>query len=296
MGLFGLGLAWRIGAEEFGLPQGLAEVLLGAVSALYVFSLLAYLAKLLRRPKVLVEDLRILPGRAGLSTMVLCLYLLSSVAVIYSIEAGLWIMYAGLAAHVGLLAVLVPILLLGPAEQRRVTPVWHLHFVGFILATLTAQELGLETLGVSIFVVTILIAFLLWSISLDQLIKVTVPAPLRPLLMIHVAPAAILGIAAARYDLLILAYVFAAVAGIMLFAFLGKLRWLIEAGISPLWGAFTFPLAATSVLWLELSGGWRIPGALLLVASTLIIPPIAAWIMREWARGSLATKTNAATA
>ena len=77
MGLFGLGLAWRRAAERFSVPDGLAEAILGAVTLLFLFAALAYAVKFARRPMVLLEDLRILPGRAGIAAMVLCLYLLS---------------------------------------------------------------------------------------------------------------------------------------------------------------------------------------------------------------------------
>jgi tellurite resistance protein len=46
LGLLALGLAWRRGAEVFGLPAGLAEMLLGAVSLLWAAAVFAYAAKL----------------------------------------------------------------------------------------------------------------------------------------------------------------------------------------------------------------------------------------------------------
>jgi len=73
-------------------------------------------------------------------------------------------------------------------------------------------------------------------------------------------------------------------------------RWLLRAGFSPLWGALTFPLAATASFWLSLGGGWRIPGGLVLVAATLIVIPIAIQVVKLWAKGQLAVKTNAAIA
>ena len=78
-------------------------------------------------------------------------------------------------------------------------------------------------------------------------------------------------------------------------------RWLIAAGFSPLWGAFTFPLAAfaNACFALERSGGgegWRYAGGVGLVVATLIIPTIAVKVLQLWAKGQLAVKTNAATA
>ncbi|MBD3803999.1 MAG: tellurium resistance protein, partial [Thioclava sp.] len=42
LGLMGLGIAWRRGVREFALPPDLAELFLGAVTLLALFTLLAY--------------------------------------------------------------------------------------------------------------------------------------------------------------------------------------------------------------------------------------------------------------
>mgnify|MGYP001501866338 CR=1 FL=1 len=83
-GLLGLGLAWRRAAEAFALPAGWPETLLGAATLLYLFVLAAYLAKAVRRPCVVAEDLRVLPGRAGLTAASLSVLLLAAVAGPYS--------------------------------------------------------------------------------------------------------------------------------------------------------------------------------------------------------------------
>lgn len=296
MGLFGLGLGWRAGAGDFALPPGLGEVILGAVSLLYLFTLMAYLRKLLARPGVLAEDLRILPGRAGLGAMVLCLYLLAASVVPYAAGLARGILWLGLAAHVAMLAVLIGTLLTGPAEQRRVTPVWHLNFVGFIVAAAPAASLGLTGLAEAILWGTGAIAILIWGESARQFLVASVPAPLRPLLAIHLAPLAVLGIAAASLDLAGLAGAFAITAAIVLVVLGLSVRWLMAAGFTPFWGAFTFPLAATATLWLTLGGVWRIPGGLALVAATLFVPWVAAQVIRLWGKGQLGPRTNAAIA
>jgi len=296
LGLFGLGLGWRRGADAFGLPAELGDVILGAVTALYLFALAAYLRKLAARPGVLAEDLRILPGRAGVGAMVLCLYLLAAAWLPVGAGIAAAILWAGLAAHAAFLAVLIPVLLTGPAEQRRVTPVWHLNFVGFILAGVTAPALGLAGLGTVILWATGAMAAAIWAESARQFLAASVPAPLRPLLAIHLAPAAMLGLVAAGLGLAPVAQAFAVLAAILLAALVASARWLLAAGFSPFWGAFTFPLAATASLWLTLGGDWRIPGGLALVAATLIVPWIAFRVLQLWARGQLGPRTNAAVA
>ena len=296
MGLFGLGLGWRRATEVFGVPPGIGEAILGAVTLLYLFGLLAYAVKLLRRPLVLVEDLRILPGRAGVAAMVLCLYLLSMTLAPYAAPLARAVLGAGFAAHAGLVLLLLRQLLAGPAEQRRVTPVWHLSYVGFIIGALAATVFEFYLAALSLFAATALLAAFIWAASAEQMLKETVPAPLRPLLAIHLAPLALFGLVAHALELDAVALGCAGIAALAVLWFLTRARWLTEAGFSALWGAFTFPVAATANLWLSVGGIWRVPGGVALVAATLVVLPIGWKVIALWARGQLAIRTNAATA
>ncbi|MGA0714283.1 MAG: hypothetical protein ACO3OO_03315 [Gemmobacter sp.] len=82
----------------------------------------------------------------------------------------------------------------------------------------------------------------------------------------------------------------------LLVALLVAARWLTAAGFSPMWGAFTFPLAAAARALIEAGGVFAVMGALALALATLIVPWIALRILRMWADGTLAERTNAATA
>ncbi len=136
----------------------------------------------------------------------------------------------------------------------------------------------------------------IWTLSLQQFSRETVPAPLRPLLAIHLAPAALLGSVAAGLGGEAIAQVFALLSALMLAVLVVRGPWLLAGGFSPLWGALTFPLAASATLWLSLGGVWRIPGGIVLVLATLVIPPIATRIYKMWAKGDLALKTGASIA
>ncbi|MGB3278219.1 MAG: tellurium resistance protein, partial [Pseudorhodobacter sp.] len=252
MGLFGLGLALRRGAEVIGYPGAIAEFVLGAVSLLWLFATLGYLAKLAQRPGVIMEDLAILPGRAGLAAMSLGVLLLAATLLPYAPNAAAGVMFFGIGLHL-LLAVLILLALRrGPAEGRHVNPVWHLHFVGFIIAGLTAAPLGYDLLAKGILLITWMIALGLWAASLLQLIKRIPPAPLRPLLAIHLAPASLFGTVAVLLEMPTLAMGFALLGGLILLALLVTARWITQSGFSALWGAFTFPLAAYTSLLLGL--------------------------------------------
>lgn len=300
-GLMGLGLAWRRAGESFAMPAELAEMILGATVLLYLFAVGAYLMKVLRRPAVVVEDLRVLPGRAGLAAMGLTGYLMAAVLVIYSQTWALVALSLAAVWHIAVAATVIRILIASAPEARAVTPVWHLSFVGFIVAPIAALPLGFHAVSAGIFWYALVVAAGIYAASALAFAKKTVPAPLRPLLAIHLAPVSLLGTVAylMGYGQMgsVLACVSIAVFGVLV----ASARWLTVDGFSPLWGAFTFPLTAFSTLMQisYLAGGaefFRILGGLSLVLATLIVPPIAFKVMKLWAKGVLAVKTNAAQA
>lgn len=297
MGLFGLGLALRRGADTIGYPIGFAELVLGAVSLLWAFATLGYGMKLMQRPGVIMEDLAILPGRAGLAAMSLGSFLFAATLLPYAPDAAAGVMFAGIALHAVLALLIIAALLKGPAEGRHVTPVWHLNFVGFIIAGLVAAPSGYALLGQIILWASAILAAVIWAISLMQLVKRIPPAPLRPLLAIHLAPASLCGTVAYLQGVQGVAVGFALLGGLILAALVVSARWITQAGFSALWGAFTFPLAAYASLLLLLGGPvWVWPGLACLIAALGIVPWIAAKVLQAWTKGSLAAKTNAATA
>ncbi|MDT8855694.1 tellurium resistance protein [Paracoccaceae bacterium Fryx2] len=294
LGLSGLGLALRRGLEALDLPAAPAEALLGAVFLLWAFAVVGYAVKTARRPGVVAEDLRILPGRAGLASMTLGLLLLAAVLEPYAPGAARAALFLGLALHAGLAGLILRQILTAPQGGRDVTPVWHLSFVGFIIGGLAAFPLGLPGLGNALLWGTIPVAMAVWGISLVQLLRRIPPAPLRPLLAIHLAPASLFGTVAALAGLPVLAAGFAVLGATILLALLAAGRWITASGFSPLWGAFTFPLAAyAGSLFAQ---GFDLPGIVVLMAALALVPWVAIKVLKSWAKGELAVKTNAALA
>jgi tellurite resistance protein len=296
LGLLGLGLAWRWGAAGFGLPGELAEALLGGLSLLAAFAVLTFVVKLARRPAVVVEDLRILPGYAGVAAAVLCLEQLVSVIAPYAPEPAWLLFWAALGLHLLLLALLVRVLVGAPAVQRRVNPAWHLPWSGLCVAGLAAQHLGMSALATALFWAALVLSLLIWAASAEQARRERVPAPLRPLLAIHLAPMAYVGALAWELQMQGIATALAALSAACALGLIVGARWLLAAGFSPLWSALTFPAASSAGLWLMLGGRWQMAGGLMLVLATMITAPVAFAILRDWAAGRLAIKTNAAVA
>jgi tellurite resistance protein len=301
LGLFGLGLAWRRGQGAFGMPDAPVEGYLGAVTLLFLFAAIAYGTKVIRRPRVLSEDFRVLPGRAGLAALTMSLMMLAAVLVPYAPAVAAWMLAGAVVLHATIALAAARLYFAGPEEARQVTPVMHLSFVGFIVAPLAAVPLGMSLLSTMILWYSLAAAALIWLAGLRPLLTGDAPPPLRPLQAIHLAPAALIGTSAHLLGLHFLGSMMAVFASAIFLVLLARIRWLTEAGFSGFWSAFTFPIAAfAGVLFLTAeslpSEPVRMIAGLILIAGTLIIPPIAFKVMQLWAKGTLAQKTNAATA
>jgi tellurite resistance protein len=305
LGLLGLGLAWRRASEAFLRSSAISDFILGATLIVLVAALTAYGLKFLKRPSVLIDDLRVLPGRSGLAAGSLSLALTAATLLDYNAGLANVVFFTACVSHVCLAITLAYVFATGASEQRQVTPVWHLSFVGFILLPLSAIPLGYLGFAQVVFMASFFAALFIYGVSLGQMFHRDPPPLLRPLLAIHLAPLSLFGTIALMLGLPQISLAFATLATLLVTVLVLKAKYLITAGFSPLWGAFTFPLAAYTSLMLMLGGQGlgpldgdvaRIVGlGLLLLASALILF-IAYHVFQMWMRGTLAQKTNAATA
>jgi len=296
LGLLGLASALRLGLGRMGWDQGLGDLAAGLVVALWAFAAVAYGVKLARRPGVVMEDLRVLPGRSGLATLTMGGMVTAGLVAVYSAPAGAVLLVLALAGH-GVLALLLARLLLTlPPEARAVNPTLHLSFVGFIVGAAPALVLGWGLLAELLFWAALPVAVGIWGLSLRQFVAAVPPAPLRPLLAIHLAPAALLALVAGLMGKPMLADLFVGLGAVSALILLAAARWVTASGPSPLWGAFTFPLAALASAMLVAGGLWLWPGLLLLAVGLVVFPAIAWWVLKRWPGGKLAAVTNAAEA
>lgn len=292
-GLFGLGMAWR--ATGF----ALGDMILGAASVLLIYALVAYLAKPLRRPASLREDLRVLPGRAGLAAASLSLMLMAASLAPFAPRWATGLALVAFVSHLALGALLLHVMISGPSEGRVVTPIFHLTFVGFIIGGVAANSLGYHGVARWLLWVTLVPAGVIWGISARQLTSKLPTPPLRPLLAIHLAPASLFVIVASGAGMVEASFAFMALAAAIAVALMVSLPWLVAGGFTPLWGAFTFPVAAFASALLSVSDGQGVVGVIGLVVlglATPLIGVIAYRILKMWPGGTLAAKTNAAEA
>lgn len=296
LGLLGLASALRLGLGRLGWDQGPGDLAAGLVVALWAFAVVAYAVKVARRPGVVVQDLRVLPGRSGLATLTMGGMVAAGLVGVYSAAAGAMLLIAALVGHLVLAVVLVRLLAGLPPESRAVNPTLHLSFVGFIVAAAPALALGWTMLAEALFWAVIPVAVVIWGRSLRQFAEAVPPGPLRPLLAIHLAPAALLALVAGLLGKPFLASIFLGMGTVYAILLLVGWRWVTESGPSPLWGAFTFPLAAMASAMLVAGGGWLWPGLALVAVGLGVIPAIAWWVLKRWPGGKLAAVTNAAEA
>lgn len=294
LGLLGLGLALRRGLVLLDLPLGAADALLGALAALWGLGVAAYLAKVLRRPAVVAADMGSLPGRAGLATASMGGMLLSAILAPFAPAFAVYLLWLSLAVHAALAVLLARLLLTGPPQGRSPNPTLHLGFVGFIVGGVGAAELGLPQVATALLYMTMPVALAIWLAGLVDLLRARPPAPLRPLLAIHLAPASLLASVAALTGHDGLAQLFAGLALLVLAALVAAIRWLLEAGFTPMWGAITFPLAASASAFVLV--GWTGLGLGVLGAALAVVPWVAWRVLSLWPGNRLAAKTNAAEA
>jgi tellurite resistance protein len=296
LGLLGLATALRAGSADLGFSFQAADFAAGIVLPLWFFAVCLYIAKMIRRISVIRDDLKVIPSRAGLAAATLGGMVAAGHLAIFAPTAALWLLAAMLGAHLVLAIVTLHVLAGLPSEARAVNPGWHMTFVGFIVAAPAAVAIGLPGLATALLYTMLPVALVIWGASLWQLSGRTPPAPLRPMLAIHLAPASLLAITATLTGQGGLATALAWAVLVIVLVLAAGLPWIVEAGFSPLWGAFTFPLAASSTALILQGGALGWAGLALLALSSAVIPWIAWRALKLWPGGRLAAKTNAAEA
>jgi tellurite resistance protein len=297
LGLQGLVLAFRLIVQTYDLPfAGLVEVLAGAVLGLWVFAIVALKAKVIRRPGVLAEDMRPIPGRTGLAAATMTGMAAGALLMPFAHGLGVALILASVVAHAAILVVLGISLRAMPAEARGVNPGLHLALVGWIVAGSPLAQAGYVLLASVIFWSSLVAASAIWVWSALDMRRHSPPAPLRPMLAIHMGPAGLLSITALALGWPGLATLLAALSVVMAVALLIALPWILEAGFSPAWGAFTFPLISLAVALLH-QGGLAADAGLVVTAAAAVLNPVIAWrVLKLWPGGRLAQKTGAAEA
>lgn len=300
LGFLGLGLAWRNAGAALGLPTAIGDVLLGAATVFYLFFLALFAAKLLARPGVMLEDLKTPPARSGISAMAMALILLPAVLLQFEL-AFQWLWWVGVALHVLIAALVARLMFAGPPEMRTFTPFQYLTFVGLIVAPIAGVPLGQAAVSFWLSM-TAMVAFIIITVGYGRkLTRVLPPPPLRPSLVITLAPVSLFGLMFAQFQAEIWFQAFYFLSWIVALLLLISARWILAGGWSPVWGALTFPIAAfTNLQIVAFTLGYGVVALAGIWLGLTIGTPLILFVVyratRAWRRGDLSKMSGAATA
>lgn len=292
LGLVALAQALAMAAWRLGFGMEMADLFRGMVAALWALAMGLLLVKLVRRPSVLLEDLRPLPGRAGLASATLGGMAVSVTLAPIWPGLALGLVLVSLALHQGLVALLFWRMQREGAAGQVPDPTWHLTFSGMLMAVPVLRLLEWNAVAAGILWLGLVTALSVWMLALAQMMRARPPAVLRPLLALHLVPATLIALTGLMLGMGGLARGFMVIAVLIFVALVLRLRWLTEAGFTPLWGALSFPLAMLSQALMThgaLATGLAVLG-LALVANLWI----AFAVLRLVPGGRLAQRTNAA--
>ena len=300
LGLTGLSLAWRGLGGAFGFSTAIGDLLLGISAALLAFFALSYLAKLIARRGVLMEDLKSPPGRAGLSAISMSLIVLAAGLLPYG-EIARYVWWFGVLLHVVIVTFVVKAMSKAPPEGRSVTPFQLLPFVGLSTAPIAGVTLGYGLLSQALTYISLAAFVVILVLLVGKFIRTRPPAPLRPPYAIIVAPLSLFGMAFGQFgpEIAFTGFYFlvwALVVLLLIFA-----AWITKAGFTPMWGSFTFPAATfTNINLMAMGKGFGVVATTGAIAGGLIATALIFYIayrsFKMWAKRELAQKTGSAIA
>lgn len=300
LGFMGLGLAWRNASGVVDIPHEIGDLLLGFSTAFYVYFLAMYLVKLIGRPGALFDDMKSAPARAGVAAIAMSMMLLAAALLPFGISVPqVW--WTGVVLQIGASAIVIHAIWHEAPEIRAYTPFQYQTFVGPIVGPVAGIPLGFVTESI-LLAYAALIAFIIISVGYSRrLIRVRPPIPLRPSLVIALAPPCLFALCFGQlgYDGMFWAFYWAA--WILALVLLSLARWLSKGGWTPIWGAFTFPIATFSNMQVMAlaKGGGDIATVGIYVGLALGTPLILYIVYKSglaWVTGDLAKKSGATVA
>lgn len=300
LGLMGLSLGWRNAASALPIPTLIGDLMLGLATAYFMLFAVSYIAKIIARPGVVMEDIKSPPARAGFGALPATVMMLAAGLLVMGISAPI-VWWVGVIGYLVTILISTHAILTGSEEGRRFSPFQYLAFVAFMIAPIAGIKLGFVTLSYW-FTMGSLVPFIVVTVGYgSKFAKVRPPIPLRPSLVIILAPVSLFAVAFGQLQIewaFIMFYWMAwALAATMLFFAL----WLSKGGWTPIWGAFTFPIAAfINLQAFAIGKGLGVIATTGLIAGLLIGTPLIFYVVwmasKAWMRGDLAKKSGAAVA
>lgn len=193
MGLAGLAIAWMKAHHLAGAPAGIATGVRWAASAVFVFLLLCYAAKVLRHPDEVAAEIRH-PVRLNFFPAISIGLILLAISWVPDAPAAARLMWGvGAALHLGFtLYVMSSWLHHTHYAIQHANPAWFIPVVGNILVPIAGVRFAPADLGWFFFSIGIVYWLVLMTIVMYRLFfHEPLPARLAPTLFILIAPPAV---------------------------------------------------------------------------------------------------------
>ncbi len=301
LGFMALALGWR-GAADFipFISEDIGNLLLAASTGYFLWFVIFYFRKLIARPAVLLEDMKTPPARAGIASMAMAMMLLAAALLPFGISVPqVW--WTGVVMQVIASAIVLHAIWKESAEARHFSTFQYLTFVGPVIGPIAGIPLGYIWQS-TLLMFAALGAYIIITVGLVFTLKKNpVPTNLRPSVMIFLAPVCLfaLGFGGLGYEntFSFFYWVSTGVAVVLLL----MAPWMMRGGYTPVWAAFTFPLATLlNVQVLAFAkgfGDWALYGT---YVSLAIATPVVGYMVyrtvMEWVTGDLSKKSHAAIA
>jgi tellurite resistance protein len=251
MGIGGVGLAWRQAEATLGVPAAIGEALLAFTTLLWVAVVALQGTRALRHPAALAADL-VHPVRVAFSaTPTIGLMIVSALAWPYAPALGEALWGTAVAVHLLVAMLLLRRILSGGGEAAMLAPPLLIPLVGNIVAPAFGAPMGFVELSWMLFGIGLVLWLAVLPLLLHRLLAgPALPPPLRPTLVILLAPPAVAALAligitgGAGGASLAFAGVALLVAAVLV-SMAGEIA-RVPFGLT--WWAVTFPTAAFAVM------------------------------------------------
>jgi len=301
LGFLSLAVAWQHAANLFPwVSEDMSNLLLAAATGYFLWFLGFYLAKVIARPAVLLEDMRSPPARAGIAAMAMSMMMLSLALLPLNVYVPL-VWWTGVTLQIAASIIVLHAIWVDPPEKRHFSTFQYLTFVGPVIGPFTGVPLGYIWQSTWL-IMAALAAYVIVTIGILATIKrAPIPIHLRPSLTIFLAPICLfaLGFDALGYSQAFAFFYWASVA--IALVLLLATPWMMRGGYNPVWASFTFPVAAfLNVQIIAVASGYGTPAMVGTYAAMALGTPMIFYMVyrtvMEWVTGDLAKKSNAATA
>ncbi len=301
LGFMSMALGWANAVNLVPwVDEDLANLLLAAATGYFIWFVGFYLAKIIARPGVLLEDMRTAPARAGIAAMAMAMMLLAAALLPFGIYVPL-VWWVGVGMQIIASIIVLHAIWVDPPEKRHFSTFQYLTFVGPVVGPIAGVPLGYIWES-KLLVFAALIAYVIVTTGIILTLKKDpLPAALRPSTMIFLAPICLFALGFGTLGYAGLFSFFYTLSNVVLVALLFWLPWMLKGGYTPVWAAFTFPLAAWfNVQVMALGKGYGLSAEIGTYIAMAIATPVILYLMyrtvMEWVTGNLAKKSHAATA